>query len=286
MPKFSFITTCKGRLQHLQQTLPLMLEQPNSECIVVDYNCPQKTGDWVAQHYPQVKVARVTDDDGWIISRARNLGAKAASSEWLIFIDADIRLAGDLTSWLSPKIGQGNFFRAGITREKMDNFGTVACHRDDYAKTGGYDELLRGWGKEDNDFYYRLRTTGCAQHFFPADLLNPIAHGDEERTRFSPYKMRWVSHIISSLYLQMKYDMALLQPESNTPEMHQEIYDHARQNVQRYVAQGGGSPGNQTSMEVFFSLGEHPGIPSQSPVWAIERKLVYTLNPRTVAAAK
>ena len=263
-----------------------MVKQPNCECIVVDYNCPQKTADWVEQNYPQVKVVRVTDDDGWIISRARNLGAKAATSEWLIFIDADIRLVGDLTGWLSPGLAQGSFFRAGITREKMDNFGTVACHRDDYAKTGGYDELLRGWGKEDNDFYYQLRTTGCTQHFFPADLLNPIAHSDEERTQFSPYKVRWVSHIISSLYLQMKYDTDLLQPESATLEMHQKLYDHARQNVQQYIARGGGSPGDQTSMEVIISLGDHPGMPSQSPVWGIERKLVYTLSPHAFTPAE
>lgn len=279
MKKFSFITTCKGRLQHVQQTLPSLVQQSDCECIVVDYNCPQKTGDWVEQNFPQVKVVRVTDDEGWIISRARNLGAQAANTEWLIFIDADIRLVGDLFSWLTPQLAPGNFFRAGITREKMDNFGTFVCHRDDFAKTGGYDELLRGWGKEDNDMYYRLRINGCTQHFFPAQFIDPIPHDDEQRTQFSPYKNRWVSHVISSLYLQMKYDLESLQPELATREIHQKLYEHARQNVLRIINQG-----QNADMTVYMELGDHPGMPSQNPVWGIERKLVYTLKqlpPRT-----
>lgn len=274
MPKFSFITTCKGRLHHLQQTLPLMVSQADSECIVVDYNCPQKTGDWVEKNYPQVKVVRETND-AWNISRARNLGAQAANTEWLVFIDADIRLTGDLFAWLDPRLAPGNFFRAGLTREKMDNFGTFTCHRNDFAKTGGYDELLRGWGKEDNDMYYRLRKSGCAQHFFPAHILDPIPHDDTQRTQYSPYKSRWVSHIISSLYLQMKYDMESLQPELSTADTHQKLYEHARLNVLRIVSQG-----PNADMTVSVTLGNHPGIPSQSPVWEVQRKLVYTLSPR------
>jgi glycosyltransferase involved in cell wall biosynthesis len=275
MNTFAFITTCKGRLQHLQQTLPLTAKQENSECIVVDYNCPQKTGDWVAQHYPQVKVVRVTDDEGFNKPRALNLGVREASAEWLVFIDADIRLAGDLLAWLTPQLARGNFYRAALTREKMDNFGTFACHRDDFAKTGGYDELLRGWGMEDNDMYYRLRATGCQQHFFPSHFLDPISHSDEQRTQFSPYKNRWVSHMIGSLYVQMKYDMESLQPELATKETHEKLYEHARQNVLRIINQG-----PNADMTVSLILGDHPGMPSQSPVWGVDRRLVYTLNPR------
>ena len=273
MKTFSFITTCKGRLPHLQQTLPLMVKQPDSECIVVDYSCPQKTGDWVEQNYPQVNVVRVTDDDGWIISRARNLGAAAAQTEWLVFIDADILLSDELIPWLMPRLTKGNFYRAKFSHQKIDNFGTFVCHRDDFAKNGGYDELLRGWGKEDNDMYYRLRLSGCRQHFFPEQFLEPIPHDDEARTQFSPYKSRWVSHIVASLYLQMKYDLQQLHPEQATREMHQKLYEHARQNVLRIINQGPGA-----DMTVFIALGDHPGMPSQNPLWKIDRKLVYTLS--------
>lgn len=275
MTDFAFITTCKGRLHHLQQTLPLMVRQENSEVIVVDYGCPQKTGDWVEQHYPQARVLRITDDEGFWISRARNLGAQASRAPWLIFIDADILLAGELLAWLRPQLAPGNFFRPEIKRESMDNFGTFACHREDFLKTGGYDELLRGWGMEDNDMYYRLRLSGCKQHFYPASFLEPIPHDDEERTQFLPYKNRWVSHMIASLYVQMKYDLQALLTAQDNREVHAKLYEHARNNVLRIIRQGANA-----DMRVLLPLGDHPGMPCMNPLWGIERKLVYTLSPR------
>ncbi len=277
MTDFSFITTCKGRLQHLQQTLPLLARQENSEVVVVDYGCPQKAGDWVEQHHPAVKAVRVTDDEGFCIARARNLGAQASSAPWLIFIDADIRLVGDLPSWLRPRLAPGTFFRAGAT--SLDNFGTVVCHRGDFDKVGGYDEILRGWGMEDNDLYCRLRASGCKQEIFPGEFLAAIPHGDEARTRFSPYKNRWVSHTISSLYLQMKYDIARLLPEMSGRETHQKLYEHARRNVLRILRQG-----EKADMRVRLPLGRHPDLPGTSPIWDIERVLVYTLRPRMPGA--
>lgn len=272
-PEFSFVTTCKGRLHHLQQTLPLLVQQENSEVVVVDYSCPQKTGDWVEQHHPQVKVVRVTDDEGFLLARARNLGAQASTAPWLIFIDADIRLVGDLLSWLRPRLAPGTYFRAGIT--SLDNFGTFACHRSDFDKAGGYDEILRGWGMEDNDLYCRLRASGCEQQLFPGEFLDAIPHGHEARTQFSPYKNRWVSHIISSLYLQMKYDLDKLLPEKPGKEMHQKLYEHARQNVLRIISQG-----ENADMRIRLPLGDHPTLPNTSPLCGIERTLVYTLRPR------
>lgn len=274
MPKFSFITTCKGRLHHLQQTLPLMLQQADSECIVVDYNCPQKSGDWVSQHHPQAKVARNTTDTGWCAAAARNQGANLASGEWLVFIDADIRLADDLLGWLSPRLAPGKTFRAEIMRDKLDIFGTFVCHRDDFLKVEGYDEVLRGWGKEDNDIYYRLRMAGCTEFFFPASFLNPIPHDDSARVEFLPYSNRWIGHIISSLYLQMKYDATQLQPGLVTQEMRLQLFEHARQNVLRITSQGPGADRNIT-----ITLGDHPGLPSMNPLYGIQRTLVYTLMP-------
>jgi len=273
-PVFSFITTCKGRLQHLQQTLPLMVRQENSEVVVVDYGCPQNTDDWVEQNFPQVKVVRVTDDEGFCASRARNMGAQAAQSEWLIFIDADILLVGDLLTWLRPQLAPGIFFRAG--NDDFDMYGTFLCRRDDFEKTGGYDELLRGWGREDKDIYYRLGRTGCEQKFFPEHFLDVIKHGDEERTRFSPYKNRFVSQIISSLYLQMKYDLESLPAGQSGTEMHQRLYAHARDTILTGLNQA-----PNANMTARMELGRLTGASSSNPLCDIERKLVYVVKKRT-----
>jgi hypothetical protein len=43
-PKFSIVTTWKGRLRDLQQSLPTFVSQAAAEVVVVDYDCPEGTG--------------------------------------------------------------------------------------------------------------------------------------------------------------------------------------------------------------------------------------------------
>ena len=72
-PAISFVTTCKGRLSALKQSLPRMVAQPHAEVIVVDYDCPEGTGAWVAAEHPAARVVQVRDAPVFNIARARNL---------------------------------------------------------------------------------------------------------------------------------------------------------------------------------------------------------------------
>jgi hypothetical protein len=58
MVSVSYITTCMDRLEFLKQSLPMMLAQPASECVVVDYSCPQRCGEWVEREYSAATVMR------------------------------------------------------------------------------------------------------------------------------------------------------------------------------------------------------------------------------------
>jgi glycosyltransferase involved in cell wall biosynthesis len=92
MKSIAFVTTSKGRLNHIKETLPLMAAQNPDEIIVVDYGCPDGTGDWVEANFPVVKVVRIDDDPGFCVSRARNRGAAKSACDLICFIDADIKL--------------------------------------------------------------------------------------------------------------------------------------------------------------------------------------------------
>ena len=72
MTTIACVITCKGRLHHLKQTLPLIVAMGTSEVIVVDYGCPDGTGDWVEANFPGVTVVRVDDDPGFSPARSRN----------------------------------------------------------------------------------------------------------------------------------------------------------------------------------------------------------------------
>lgn len=274
MTDFTFITTCKGRLGHLQQSLPLLAGLPDSTCIVVDYNCPEHSGDWVEANFPQVKVVRETQATEWSGARARNLGARYAQTEWLIFIDADILLTGDYLGWLRTQLAPGLFFSPTLERGKVELFGTFACRREDFERIEGYDDNLIGWGKEDVDIYYRLERIGCKKTDYPKAFFELLKHEDEERIRFTPYQSRWVSQMISALYLQMKYDVESIQLVAPDAQTRARLYELCRSNILRMIQEA-----RQGDYQVSVELGEHPGVPTNNPVWGIKRKLVYTIRP-------
>ncbi len=112
MSRIAFVTTCKGRLHHLKQTLPLLLAAGPDQIVVVDYACPDGTADWVKENYPQIDVVRVTDDPGWCLPRARNQGASQVDSGWICFIDADIKIDPSWVVWMQSSLEAGYFYRA------------------------------------------------------------------------------------------------------------------------------------------------------------------------------
>src|ERR1700674_5706017 len=100
-PQFSIITTCKGRLGDLKLSLPTFLAQDGAEVIVVDYDCPDGTSAYVARHHPEVRLVAISGRPKFNISHARNLGAAAAMGEFLVFLDADVLVAGHFLAHLS-----------------------------------------------------------------------------------------------------------------------------------------------------------------------------------------
>jgi glycosyltransferase involved in cell wall biosynthesis len=131
----TYITTCKGRLEHLRQSLPRVAAQPQVQVIVVDYDCPDGSGQWVKDNFPQVRVVRIDDDPGFLLTRARNAGGQAAATPWLAFFDADILLADDFFRTASENLVSGHYYRADPP--SIQTWGSVVCERDIFLKSEG-----------------------------------------------------------------------------------------------------------------------------------------------------
>src|SRR5262249_40805846 len=58
------------------------------------------------------------------------------------------------------------------------------CRPDPLRAIGGFDERIVNWGGEDYDVRRRLLQTGLQLRLIPSELIQLIAHGDEERVRF------------------------------------------------------------------------------------------------------
>jgi len=222
MPFLTFVTTCRGRLRHLQRSLPTFVAQPDAEVVVVDYGCPEQSGDWAVQAYPKVKVVRAGGVPRFELSRARNLGAAAATSPWLCFVDADIELRLDFVERVRPLLEPGCFYQA--KPRTIETWGTSISARTDFERVGGYDEVLQGWGKDDDYYYARLVLAGVRHCAFPGELLVPMSHDDAQRVESYELKDRWLSESINHVYCRAKHDLELLRREPLALELRRRLY--------------------------------------------------------------
>ncbi len=265
MAQLSLITTCMGRLAHLQQSLPAAVGQPDCTCIVVDYSCPEKCGDWVESHFPTVKVVRVPGQTEFNASRARNAGAKEATTPWLGFFDADIILHPQYAAHVLPLLHPGNFYLPQLKQRGLT--GSVICARADFESIGGYDENYVGWGGEDTDLYIRLAWLGAARQLVQADLLSQIQHSDALRTAHLPVKSKERSQTINMLYRIAKLDLMRLFARLLTQEELVSLYADASEAVAKW---------RQTRKPSEWHIALRQNQPLMGGT--IQSALIYTLN--------
>jgi len=200
-PAFSIVTTCKGR----QRALPTFVAQAAAEVIVVDYDCPDRTKDWIAAHCPEVRVAAVTESPIFNLSRARNIGAELARAPWLVLCDADNMLAASFTREVQRLVVPGTYLR--ISRDTPQGVRKLniplVCEAPTYREIGGYDDALSGWGAEDWEFVQRLEHRGVREVLGPATLFESLPHSNDLRSRFHEHDI-YVSMVINHFYAKIK----------------------------------------------------------------------------------
>ena len=115
---------------------------------------------------PMAKCYRVLEDIPWNMPGAKNLGAKYAQGEWLLFYDADQFLAADgikqLISRL-PSLKPNNLYR--FRRYSIQNSEELCVHqncqvirKDEYIRIGGFDEDFSGSYGHDDSYFERVWT--------------------------------------------------------------------------------------------------------------------------------
>lgn len=182
-PLFSIIIPVKGRLAHLRESLPAACTQPNSETIVVDYDCPEGSGKWAREHWPQAMVVSVFPQPIFNLSRARNLGAATARGLWLVFLDVDVVLRPDFAEGFARVVRAGEFY---VTACRDHGFGGfIVAEREAFRRAGGADPRFTGWGHEDDDTLMALKAGGGEGRSIDVRFIGRhLDHGDEERMRF------------------------------------------------------------------------------------------------------
>ena len=272
-----FVVTCKGRLHHLRQTLPALMTQIGTECVIVDYDCPDHTYLWVSEHFPSARIVRVNDAPTFNLARARNIGAAVAQAPWLCFVDADIALAGNFSIHVIPTLLAGNFYRPQPM--PWDACGTVICPRDRFIAIEGYDEAIEGWGGEDDDLYYRLTLAGCKLGAFPGELLGALTHQDSARVEHYAIKDRWLNQRINSLYLHIKYDLARqVGPQALTIAARRSIHSEVARTLLADAQRGA------ANSRIEVNIPDRIEVPLD-PSWRLKRQWVFMIENTATTAA-
>ena len=110
---------------------------------------------------------------------------------------------------LAPLLAPGCFYRAEPSTP--DAWGTTVCTAEDFLDIGGYDEVIQGWGKDDEDFYARLIMAGVRHAGFPGEMVQAVTHSDTERVAHYDEKDHWLNASINHVYCRAKIDLMLLQ---------------------------------------------------------------------------
>jgi cellulose synthase/poly-beta-1,6-N-acetylglucosamine synthase-like glycosyltransferase len=158
------------------QTCPVAL----LEAVVVDNGSTDGTREVVQAFMARAPhlAVRLVDEPAHGVARAKNGGASVARGRWLIFLDADSRMAPDLVERVMLRARQGH--AAGSVRVVADShdvldraffglieFGKVLfglraqmfyCERELFMQCGGFDEHLQL--AEDLEFLARLQRAG------------------------------------------------------------------------------------------------------------------------------
>lgn len=202
---FSIITICKGRLEHLKQTLPSMMYQFNNqmqfrndyELIVVDYGCPDKTFSYVIQFFQTRKDLSIksilvkNQTEQWNPGRCRNIGANQAKGDYFFFVDADMILQPLALLQVEKIIIQKNpiLIKKSNHLVNGDKMGTCIIHSKEFHEIKGYNETGIGWCFEDIDIYNRLEKYQKTYNYEESEIkITPIYHDWDLRNRFNNIK--------------------------------------------------------------------------------------------------
>jgi len=194
MRKFVIVTTCKGRLAHLKQTAPLVMEsikdRPNWQWLVVDYDCPDDTRHWLTDEHPDAIVVAVDKAPKFNKPSALNIGAATAfghlNANYVVFQDADTIVKDpEIYEWIEDNAAPDSFLIYPSDGGTKDLTGFLALGKKAFIDSLGFDVAFDVWGGEDLE--YRLRLYLLLGYFFdevPPDFLGSIAHSDQMRTQF------------------------------------------------------------------------------------------------------
>ena len=238
LPTTSVLTLAKGRAEHLANVVRGLNAQTVRPLELVVGVMQDRDYDLPDADFP-VRQVRVAGDHDLPLAAARNRVAREARGEVLAFVDVDCipapTLVADYARQARPGQGclmgevmylpgganaPGWTYRGfdGVAEKHSDRAGppedalgrcddyrcfwslNFALHREDFARSGGFDERYRGYGGEDTDFGKTLDHRGIpiwwvrgakVYHQYHPHAMPPVHHMDSVIENAERFRDKW-----------------------------------------------------------------------------------------------
>ena len=213
--KVVFCTVCKGRTQHLRQTLPKNLEDnPHDVFVVLDYDSSDGLEEYLKTLSRYIEAGRLVvytyrNGGNFHLAHAKNMAARCGLLECadiLVTLDADNYTGTGFADFIrerfrEPGIVPGIFLCPdyllikslphGPLRPPRGYAGRLAVWTQTFIKVGGYDEIYDTWRGEDIDMNFRLQRMGYSMRYIDNKYLNSIPHGADLRFKEYPHAQKY-----------------------------------------------------------------------------------------------
>lgn len=202
-PRIAFCTTCKGRAQHIKQTLPKNLADndryPNAVFVIVDYGSEDDLLPYLRQHHAKdiltgrVVIYSLRAQGSFRMAHAKNVAHRCGileGADILVNLDADNYTGAGFAEYVAHEFeGRDRIFLwACMIRGVLDRgiSGRIICRTRDFMKVCGYDERFEKWSPDDKDFNLRMRRLGLEPIEIDPRFLTAVRHTEKMRFREYP----------------------------------------------------------------------------------------------------
>jgi hypothetical protein len=200
--KIAFCATCKGRAQHIEETLPQnLMDNPGypdeAVFVLLDYNSQDHLAEYVrTSHQESIDAGRLVyyhhkEPKKFKVAHAKNMAHRLGileGADILVNLDADNFTGPNFATFIAEQFDtkEDVFLFARMIQHGPDRLprginGRIAASAKAFLKAGGYDERFATWSPDDKDFNLRLRRLGYKGKEIDRRFLNCILHNDRMR---------------------------------------------------------------------------------------------------------
>lgn len=200
MNKICFCITCKGRLGHIEKTLPQNIkDNPDAKFILLNYNSQDNLLNYIkSNHKKDIDKGKLIlytypEPKKFHMAHAKNMAHRLGIMEGgdiLCNLDADNYTGHRFDKYIENffLLTKDEFLYAKMIKGVLPRgiSGRIVVTKQQFLNAGGYDEKYNTYSPDDKDFNARLLRLGYTRKEIPNQYLQAIRHTDKMRFKDYP----------------------------------------------------------------------------------------------------